>query len=71
VSNIIRVIPFYANYSLELYLYRELVKLISIYKKVRLEINKIEKLYLQLLKDLVFFRVKIAKYYNDKYSSGL
>jgi hypothetical protein len=45
--------------------------LISIYKKARLEIDKIERLYLQLLKDLVFFRAKIAKYYNDKYSGGL
>jgi hypothetical protein len=71
VSNTIGIIPFYTNYSLELYLYRELIKLVFIYKKVRLEIDKIKKLYLQLLKDLVFFRVKIAKYYNNKYSSGL
>jgi hypothetical protein len=40
------ITPFYANYSLELYLYRELAGLISIYEKARLETNKIKRLYL-------------------------
>jgi hypothetical protein len=71
VSSTIRITPFYANYSLELYLYRKLAGLVSIYKKAKLEIDKIKKLYLQLLRDLVFFKAKIAKYYNDKYSNGL
>jgi hypothetical protein len=64
------ITPFYANYSLELYLYREPTGLISIYEKARLEIDKIEKLHLQLSRDLAFFRARTAKYYNDKYSGG-
>ena len=69
-GKILKTILFYANYSIELQLYKEAKEISSIAEYTRIDVEQIKNLYNNLVIDIKFFVQQMAFYTNKKCLEG-